>query len=113
MNFSIQCYSILTLIALANFQQRIDKASMQDDVIITNTIYDAIYLEVRNNPETISWVNTNLVEAMLTPYMINTAVPNAANLEIGTNLANLTELSNNATLDEISEILKDVKCKQQ
>ena len=86
-NATIQSVSILTLIALALLQERIDEAGYNTEVIITNTIYDAIYLDVIDDPFYIDWVNTNLVDCMLQPYLIDALVPNDAECEIGTNLA--------------------------
>lgn len=86
-NATIQSFSVLTLMAVANLQTRIDEAGYQTKVIITNTIYDAIYLDVINDPFYIDWVNTNLLDCMLKPYLIDALVPNDAECEIGPDLA--------------------------
>lgn len=104
-NASIQYWSILTLLAINKLHQLIDEANMQNDILVTATIYDSIYFEVRKDPSVIKWLNDHIVPIMETDFMEAQIVPNEARLEIGPSWANLTELSDITTEVEIQTIL--------
>jgi len=108
-NVTIQFWDIITLIVIPQLNDRIAKANLANDIFITATIYDAIYFEVRDNSDIISWLNVNLVELMTQPMFTEVAVPNSANLEIGSSWANLVELPNNASIEEIEQARKELK----
>ncbi|MGD8305303.1 MAG: DNA polymerase [Ignavibacteria bacterium] len=107
-NATCQFWSILTALTINKMHRLIDKANLQNDIIVTSTIYDSIYFEVRNDPIIIKWLNDNLIPIMLTDFMENQTIKNEANLEIGTSWADLYELSNNANLEDINSVLKDI-----
>jgi len=88
--------------------QLIDEAGYQNDIIITSTIYDSIYFEVREDPIIIHWLNNNLIKVMTTDFMENQTIKNTADLEIGTSWADLTIIPNNSSLEEIKTIMKDI-----
>lgn len=104
-NSTWQFWDLISLIAIALFQERIDKANMNNQVKIVNTIYDAIYLDVDKTPEAIQWVNTNLIEVMTIPLFHDQKVPNAAALDVGPDIAHMEELKNTATITDILTIL--------
>lgn len=104
-NASIQYWSILTLLAINKIHQLIDEAGLQNDILVTATIYDSIYFEVRNDPVIIKWLNDHIVPIMETDFMVNQIVANEARLEIGSSWANLTELSDTATASDIQTVL--------
>jgi hypothetical protein len=104
-NSTWQFWDLISLIAIALFQARIDNANMNDQVKIVNTIYDAIYLDVDKTPEVIQWVNTNLIEVMTIPLFHDQKVPNAAALDVGPDIAHMEELKNTATTTDIVSIL--------
>jgi len=108
-NSQSQFWSILTLIALAKLHFKIQEANLQDDVLIVNTIYDAIYLEVRNDPTTIKWANEALVECMNVDFLINQTVANDAECELSYNLSNTLVLSKTASIEEIQQTLDKLK----
>lgn len=107
-NATAQFWSILTALAINELHRRIDEAGLAQDIIVTSTIYDSIYLEVRNSPEYIKWLNDNLVSIMITDFMEDQTVHNEANLEIGLDWADLHELPNNASLDQIQSVLEQL-----
>jgi len=107
-NATCQFWSILTALTINKMHQLIDDANLQDDIIVTSTIYDSIYFEVRNDPQIIKWLNDNLIPVMTKDFMPDQIVHNAANLDIGPNWANLVELPNDASLAHITQALKDI-----
>jgi DNA polymerase-1 len=104
-NATVQFWSILTLIAINEFNHRIREAGMENDVIVNSTIYDSIYTYTRADAKSIKWVNDNLPELMCVPYLEDQIIPNEAQGEIGLNWAELHKVKNNATEQEIQEVL--------
>jgi len=104
-NATIQFWSVLTLLALARVNERIQEAGLTEDIQCVSTIYDSIYYNCRANPTTIQWLNKVLTEEMARPFLTEQLVQNEADMEIGPNWANLTELSHDATEDDIQQIL--------
>ena len=108
-NSQSQFWSILTLLALAKLHYRIVEANLQDDVLIVNTIYDAIYLEVRDNPATIKWANETLIDCMQVDFIHGQIIPNDAECELSLNLAKVITLSKQATIFDIESTLAKLK----
>lgn len=104
-NARTQFWDYLTLQGLEKFYRRVQDEGLQDDVIPHSTVYDSIYMEVRNDPETIKWVNDNLIECMIEDYMEEQPVKLVANLDIGSNWGNCIELPNSCDLEIIQETL--------
>lgn len=101
-----QFWSLLTAISINELHHRIDtELTNPDHVQVTSTIYDSVYGIVLDDPAMIEWLNRNIVEIMIRDFVVDQAVKNEANLEIGNNWAELTELPNNASVEEISEVL--------
>jgi len=105
-NACSQFWSIITLLSMADLYNQID--TQQQDVVINSTIYDALYGYVANDPATIKWLNDTIVPIMIQPWLNDEVVHNEANLEIGTSWADLHELPNNASLEQIEQILKEM-----
>ena len=78
------------------------------NITINATIYDALYGQIEATPETIKWLNDTLPEIMKKDFIEGIIVSNNAAIEIGTSWADLHELPNNASLEEIKQILKDL-----
>lgn len=108
-NASIQFWSILTLIAINRMHERIDAAGLQDKIKCIATIYDSIYYTVDADPETIEWLNNNLVEVMSQDFLINQTVKNEASSEIGANWADLHEIPVNASQEVIASYLDKIQ----
>ena len=106
-NASCQFWSILTLLSMHKLNQFIEEAGYTNDIQITSSIYDAIYLIVRNDATIVKWLNDTLIPIMQQDFIPDQTVHNQANLEIGTDWSNLSkhELPHNATLTQIQETL--------
>lgn len=108
-NATCQFWSILTILAINELHRRIDKAGLSEDIKVTSTIYDSIYFEITEDEEIVKWLNDSIVEIMVKDFMEGQIVHNEANLEIGYSWANLIEIPNNASIDTIKNILKQIK----
>ena len=108
-NVTIQFYDVITLIALEAIQDQINKAGYAQDILPVNTIYDALYFEIREDPKIIKWLNDTLIPIMTTQLFEEEFVPNVANLDIGKNLGEQYELPHNATIKQINETLQKIK----
>jgi hypothetical protein len=101
-----QVWSILTAIAISELHHRIDTQLASPELVqVTSTIYDSIYGIVKSDPSLIKWLNDNLVEILTKDFIHDQAVPNEANLDIGTNWANMQTLPNDVQLDTISAVM--------
>ena len=101
-----QFWSILTLIAMNEFNYKLQNIPF--NITINATIYDAIYGQIEATPEAIKWLNNTLPKIMRKDFIEDTIVHNNAAIEIGTSWADLHELSNNASLKEIEQVLKEL-----
>ena len=110
-NVAIQFYDLITLLAIPQLEKAIIDDNMQEHVFITATIYDALYFEVREEAKYIKWLNDTLIAIMVAPMFDDMSVPNVANLDIGDSWASQVELSNNASLEEIEQVLAKLKDK--
>ena len=105
-NATVQFWSILTLIAINEFNYRKKEKGLSGDVFVHATIYDSVYLYVRKDPEVLKWVNDALVEIMQKDFMEGQVVPNDAIGEVGNSWGVLTKVPQNASTEEIEEILE-------
>ena len=106
-NATCQFWSILTALAINKMHTLIDEAGLQDDVLVTSTVYDSIYFEIRDNPKTIQWVNNHIIPIMEQDFMYNQIVSNSADLKIGPSWAELYGLPHNASVQDIKQIRKN------
>lgn len=106
-NATAQFWSILTLLSMHKLQVEIDKADYTSDIQITSSIYDAIYMVVRDDATIVKWLNDTLIPIMEQDFLPSQVVHNRANLEIGTDWSNISkhELPHDATLTQIQETL--------
>lgn len=107
-NATVQFWSILTLIAINEFNHRIRAENLTEQVAVTSTIYDSIYTQTYRDPEIIKWVNDNLIEVMTVQYLEDEIIHNEAEGEIGLNWADLHAIKNNASVEDIKEVLKQL-----
>ena len=103
-NMQIQSFGLLLTRAMNEFQSRIEKAGLEKDVILFNSIHDALYMYIKKDVNIIHWVNINLIECMLWEYNTNWTVKMGAELEVGNNLAEVVELPNKASVNEIEKV---------
>ncbi|MGL4252895.1 MAG: DNA polymerase [Fusobacteriaceae bacterium] len=93
-----QSYGLLTSRAGVEFQQRTIASKHRTDIRPAAHIHDAIYLMIRDNLETVKWVNDNLVECIEwqeLPEIQSTDVPLKGNLGVFyPNWSNEIELAN-------------------
>ena len=104
-NATVQFWSILTLIAINEFNHRIRDAGYEEQVQVISTIYDSIYVQVVKDANILAWVNNNLIELMTVQHMEGQIIPNEAGGEIGLNWADLHAIPNNAPVEVIQEVL--------
>lgn len=107
-NATVQFWSILTLLTINKFHQLVDDNGLSDRVIVTSSIYDAIYLEADADPNLIKWINDTLVPIMQAPYLIDEIIHNECDLEVGLDWASFHTIPNNATLDQITAIMESL-----
>lgn len=107
-NATAQFWDIISALTMSEMRLRIKKDNMTEKVMLTSTIYDSLYYECKADAETVQWLNNNLVEVMTTQMFHYQPVPNKANLDIGPNWSDLTELPNNADLQTIQGILDEI-----
>ena len=107
-NATVQFWSILTLIAINELNYQVDLAGLDQQIEVSSTIYDSIYLHVEKEPSIIKWTNDTLVPIMCTQYLEEERIHNEASGEIGRNWADLHKIKNNASIDEINEVLKSL-----
>ena len=110
-NASIQSFSAITLIAGAQFDELAKSEHKQNEARVFNMVYDAIYIEADNNPHTIKWINDNLIPLMTQQYLENEDIPNAAECDIGFNLAEMQTIPNSASIEQIEEALQTLSDK--
>jgi DNA polymerase I-like protein with 3'-5' exonuclease and polymerase domains len=104
-NATCQFWSILTALAISKMHILIDEMGYQDDVKTISTIYDSIYYEVRDDPKIIKWVNDNLIRTMVVDFMEDQTIKNEADSDIGYNWSDMVTIPNNASVEEIKEVL--------
>ena len=101
-----QFWSTLTAISINELHRRIDQTFVSSDTIqVTANIYDAIYGICLADASVIQWLNDNIVEIMTKDFIVDQAVHNEANLELGLDWSDLHSLDNNASLEDISQVL--------
>ena len=93
------------MIAGAQFMDKVHQLNKQNEIKIFNIVYDAIYVEADLRPDTIKWVNDNLIPLMTQQYLEQEDIPNAAECDLGLNLADTITIPNNASIEQIEEVL--------
>ena len=85
--------------------QLIDAENLANDIRCVSTIYDSIYYLVRNDATTIKWLNDRVVPTITADFMQNQTIKNAAAGEIGYSWASLKPIHNNASVEDITNVL--------
>jgi hypothetical protein len=107
-NATVQFWSIITLIAVNELNYMIDQAGYADKVEVISSIYDSIYVKVVQEPEVMKWLNDTLIPIMCVQYLEDEEIHNTAGGEFGLNWADLHKVSNNASIEEIEKVLKEI-----
>lgn len=92
------------------FYHKVRLSKYVSNIRFTNTIHDAFYLLIKNDPETIKYVNDTLIECMEWqnhPAIHSDEVKLGAELDIGKSWDKQYTLANKMTLKEIEEFLKE------
>ncbi len=103
-----QFWSILSLLSINKLHSEIDDAGKEKDIAVTTSIYDSIYGVIKNDAESIKWLNETICPIMEKDFLVNQIVKNEASLELGKNWSELTELKHNASIEEIDDVLKEI-----
>lgn len=104
-NATCQFWSILTLLTINKMHHLIDEAGLQNEVQCISTIYDSIYYCVKADAKILKWVNDKLVPIMVTDFMQGQLIKNVAISEIGLDWADMEQIPNNASLEDIVKVL--------
>ena len=110
-NAKQQFWSLLTLLVITKMNKLIKANNLQDDIQVIATIYDSIYFNVRDNTQTIKWLNDNLIPIMIADFLTTQPVKNKAALDIGHSFADMIEIPNNASIEQIEEALQTLSDK--
>ena len=104
-NATCQFWSILTLLTINKMHKLADRDLQPTDIYCLSTIYDSIYYAVKADAVTIKWVNDYLIACMTKDFMEDQTIKNEVEAEIGLNWASLHRIRNNASIEEIQEVL--------
>lgn len=108
-NACSQFWSILTLLTINKLHKLIDEKGYTEDIKIINTIYDSIYIIVKEDAEIIKWLNDTIIPLMTKDFLEEQIVHNEAAGEIGYNWYDLFKVENNASLEEVQKVIDEVK----
>jgi len=107
-NAVTQSWGMLLNRAMIATNKRIEEAGYGTDILPCNMIHDAGYFLVRDTPEHIKFLNDVLIEEMEwqeDPAIKSDNVPMKAEMEIGKSWDKLTSLKNNATIQEVTDVI--------
>ena len=105
-NACSQFWSLLTIFTVDKMNHLIDEKGLQKDIQIVSTIYDSIYIHVRQEPSLIKWVNDTIIPILTTDFLTDIIVHNEAEGEIGFNWYDTVKIPNNASLEVIAEAIE-------
>ena len=105
-----QFWSILSLLTINKLHLEIDKAGYTEDIFVTSSVYDSIYMCVRKDANIIKWLNDTIIPIMTKDFVVNQRIKNLAALNIGTSWADVEniELPIDASLEYIETILSSI-----
>jgi len=107
-NAVTQSWGMLLNRSVIATNRRIEEAKLHTEILPINMIHDAAYFLVKDNPETVKFLNDVLIEEMEWnehPLIQSDDVPMLSGLEIGRSWADVTELKNRASIEEITGVL--------
>ena len=114
-NAVTQSWGLLINRALIDVVDRLIVSPHIRDIAPVNTIHDAGYFLIRDDAETIAWLNKNLVDAMEWndhPKIQSSDVPMQADLTIGKSWDKQYKLKNNASMEEIEAVQEKIRNEQ-
>jgi len=102
-NACSQFWSILTLLTVNKFNQYLRKEGLSDHVKVISSIYDSIYLHMKDDSLLIYEVNEIIIPLLTRNFLIEQRVPNIAEPSIGYNWHDTILIPTDATIREIEE----------
>lgn len=111
-NAITQSWGMLLNRAIIATDRRIEAAGYGEHILPINMIHDAEYFLVKDDPKYVHFLNTVLIEEMLwneDPLIKSADVPMCSTMEIGKSWFKLTELKNNASVEEIEKVLEKIR----
>lgn len=109
-NATTQSWGMLTNRAIIDFRNRLINSEYRYKIRLVNTIHDAIYILVKNEPEVIKFANDQLIGAMSWqdhPAIASDEVKLGAELDIGLSWDKQHTLKNGASIEVIKEFLNE------
>jgi DNA polymerase-1 len=109
-NAVTQSWGMLLNRAVIATNKRIEEANLHNDILPINMIHDAAYFLVKDNPETVKFLNDVLIEEMEWndhPTIKSNNIPMLSELDIGKSWDKLITLSNKISLKQIEELLNE------
>ena len=110
-NAVTQSWGMLINRALIATNKLIEEAEMEYDIYPINTIHDAAYFLVKDDPMSVKFLNDTLIKEMqwnAHPSIASNEVTMEANLEIGKSWDKQFTLPNNASIEKIKEIINGI-----
>ena len=107
-NSTVQSFSLITLVTMCRINELIDEAGYQNDIRIMASIYDSLYYSVTPDPTIIKWLNDIIIPIMTQPYIVDEAIHNEAEGEVGDSFSNLIPIPNNCSIEYIKGVLDDI-----
>jgi DNA polymerase I len=110
-NAITQSWGMLLNRAMIATNTRIETEGYALSILPINMIHDAGYFLVKDDPETVKFLNDTLIEEMEwqeDDLIRSTDVPMKASLEIGKSWDNLKQLPNKASIEEITNELSTI-----
>ena len=104
-----QFWSILTLLTINKLHTLIDEQGYTNDIRVVSTIYDSIYIYMKEDASLIKWVNDTIIPILTTDFLTDTIVHNEAESELGYNWYDTIKLPNNSSIEDIDVILNKLK----
>ena len=108
-NARSQFWSILTPLTINKFHSVVDADGLSEDIKVISTIYDSIYVHLRDDPELIKYVNDLIIPFLTKDFLIDQIVHNEAEGEVGYNWYDTAKVHNNAPIVEIQEAVTKAK----
>jgi DNA polymerase I len=110
-NAVTQSWGMLLNRAMIAVNRRIEASKYRFDIFPVNMIHDAGYFKFREDPKVIQFLNNVLIEEMQWndhDKIRSTEVPMMASLEIGKSWDKQFELPNNASIEEINDVISTI-----
>ena len=108
-NVLSQFWSILTLLTINKLHALIDEQGYTNDIRVVSTIYDSIYIYMKEDASLIKWVNDTIIPILTTDFLTDAIVHNEAEAELGYNWYDTIKLPNNSSIEDIDVILNKLK----